>query len=66
MGMVKKAWSTRLDENVLVLAQRVAEAERRSVTAVFEVAVIEYAERRGIAPAGAAPKPPARKPKDEE
>ena len=58
MGMTKKPWSTRLDEDVLALAQRVAEAERRSVTAVFEVAVIEYAERRGIKLAGGGePKP---------
>ena len=56
--MAKKPWSTRLDEEVLALAQRVADAERRSVTAVFEVAVIEYAERRGIRLAeGEQPKP---------
>lgn len=46
--MAKKPFATRLDEEVLALAQRVAEMERRSVTSVIEVAVIEYAQRRGI------------------
>jgi predicted transcriptional regulator len=47
--MVKKSFTTRLDEAVLELAQRVAQAERRSVTSVLEVAVIEYAQRRAMA-----------------
>ena len=45
--MGKKPFTTRLDEAVLELAQRVAEAERRSVTSIFEVALIEYAKARG-------------------
>jgi hypothetical protein len=47
--MVKKPFTTRLDEAVMELAQRMADAERRSVTALIEIAVIEYAERRGEA-----------------
>ena len=34
----------------MALAQRVADAERRSVTSVFEVALIDYAGRKGIRP----------------
>ena len=49
--MAKKSFTTRLDEHVLELAQRIAQAERRSVTSLIEVAVLEYAQRRGIAPA---------------
>ena len=48
--MVKKAFTTRLDETVLAAAQRVADAERRSVTNVIEVALLEYAERKGHLP----------------
>ncbi|MEI8395370.1 MAG: hypothetical protein WCF85_11585 [Rhodospirillaceae bacterium] len=44
----KKPFTTRLDSDVLSLAQRIAEQERRSVTSVIEVAILEYAERRGI------------------
>lgn len=46
--MAKKPFSTRLDDEVLALAERVAAAERRSVTSVIEVAIIEYAQRRGM------------------
>lgn len=46
--MPKKAFTTRLDADVLALAQRLAEAERRSVTSVLEVALIEYARARGL------------------
>ena len=45
--MAKKAFTTRVDEEVLLLAQRIAEAERRSVTSVIEVAVLAYARSRG-------------------
>ena len=48
--MGKKPFTTRIDEEVLELAQRLAEAERRSVTSLIEVAILEYAERRGEAP----------------
>jgi hypothetical protein len=47
--MAKKPFTTRIDEAVLALAQRVADAERRSVTSVFEVALIDYAGRKGLA-----------------
>ncbi len=56
--MAKKSFTTRLDEHVLELAQRIAQAERRSVTSLIEVAVIEYAQRRGVVPA-AVQAPPA-------
>ncbi|TPL38879.1 toxin-antitoxin system HicB family antitoxin [Mesorhizobium sp. B2-4-6] len=45
---MKKPFTTRLDPSVLALAERIADTERRSVTAVIEIALIEYAERRGI------------------
>jgi hypothetical protein len=44
--MVKKPFSTRIDEAVLELAQRLADTERRSVTSLIEVAILEYAGRR--------------------
>ena len=46
--MVKKPFTTRLDEHVLALAQRIAESERRSVTSVIEIALLDYAEKLGI------------------
>jgi hypothetical protein len=45
--MVKRPFSTRIDEAVLELAQRLADTERRSVTSLIEVAILEYSERRG-------------------
>jgi predicted transcriptional regulator len=48
--MVKRPFTTRMDDEILELAQRLAEAERRSVTSLIEVAILEYAERRGEAP----------------
>jgi len=53
--MTKRPFTTRIDEAVLVLAQRVAEAERRSVTSVIEVAILEYGERRGLRVTDAVP-----------
>jgi predicted transcriptional regulator len=50
MCMGKKPFTTRLDGEVLDLAQRLAEAERRSVTSLIEMAILEYAERRGELP----------------
>ena len=47
--MAKKSFTTRLDEDVLALAQRLAEEERRSVTAILELAVIEYGAKRSKA-----------------
>lgn len=52
MCMVKKPFTTRLDDAVLAVAQKVAESERRSVTSVIEVAILEYAERHTPAAVG--------------
>jgi predicted transcriptional regulator len=52
--MPKKPFTTRIDEEILGLAQRLAEADRRSVTTIIELAVLEYAERRGVKPASVA------------
>lgn len=46
--MAKKPFNTRFDEEVIALAQRLAQMERRSMTAIIELAVLEYAERRGV------------------
>jgi predicted transcriptional regulator len=46
--MVKKPFTTRIDEEVLALAQRIADIERRSVTSVIEVAILHYATERGL------------------
>jgi hypothetical protein len=46
--MTKKPFTTRLDPLVLALAEQLAATERRSITAVIELALIEYAERRGV------------------
>jgi hypothetical protein len=42
-------FTTRLDEQVLALAERLALAEQRSVTSVIEIAVPEYFEYHGAA-----------------
>jgi hypothetical protein len=44
----KKPFTTRLDPAILELAERLAELDRRSVTAVIEVALIEFAKQRGL------------------
>lgn len=46
--MPKKPFTTRLDEDVIAIAQQLAERDRRSVTSIIELAVLEYAERRGM------------------
>ena len=46
--MGKTSFTTRLDADVLDLARRLAIADRRSVTAVIEVAVLEYGKHRGL------------------
>lgn len=43
--MAKQRFTTRFDEEVLALAERLATSERRSVTSVFEVALLDYAKR---------------------
>ena len=48
IALSKRPFTSRLDEEVLAVATRLAERERRSVTAILELAVIEYGERRGI------------------
>ncbi|QPC94727.1 toxin-antitoxin system HicB family antitoxin [Mesorhizobium sp. INR15] len=45
----KKPFTTRMDPAILELAERLAALDRRSVTAVIELALIDYAERRGLA-----------------
>jgi hypothetical protein len=45
--MTKKPFTTRFDPDVLALAQQLAKAQRRSITAIIELALIEYAERHG-------------------
>lgn len=44
--MSKKPFTTRLDPELLELAKKIAKAERRSVTAIIELAIIEYAAKR--------------------
>jgi len=46
--MGKKPFTTRIDEDVLAAAQKLAQQERRSVTSVIEVAVLEYAARKAV------------------
>jgi hypothetical protein len=48
--MPKKAFTTRIDGDVLALAQQLAEIERRSVTSILEVAVIDYGRSKGLRP----------------
>lgn len=45
--MSKKPFTTRMDEEVLAVAQRLADVERRSVTSLIEIAVLAYAAARG-------------------
>lgn len=44
----------RVEPALKAMAERIAAAERRSVTSLIELAIIEYAERRGIKPEPAA------------
>lgn len=44
--MSKKPFTTRIDPELLELAKKIAKAERRSVTAIIELAIIEYAAKR--------------------
>jgi hypothetical protein len=46
--MSKKPFTTRMDEDVLAIAQRLATIERRSVTSLIEIAVLEYAARHSV------------------
>ncbi|WP_448956661.1 ribbon-helix-helix protein, CopG family [Labrys neptuniae] len=46
--MPKKPFTTRIDPEILALAQKLAAAERRSITALIEVALLEYAAKRGF------------------
>jgi hypothetical protein len=43
--MVKKPFTTRLDGAILEMAQAIAEHERRSVTSVIEIAIMDYAAK---------------------
>jgi hypothetical protein len=46
--MSKAPFTTRIDEDVLALAKKLADAERRSATSLIELAILEYAEHRGV------------------
>lgn len=46
--MVNQNFTTRPDPKIRALAECVAETERRSLTSLLEVAVLEYAENRGF------------------
>lgn len=46
--MTKKPFTTRLDPAILGLAQHIAAIERRSVTSVIEIALVEYGARHGF------------------
>lgn len=46
--MAKKSFTTRLDEEVLALADQLAKSERRSITAILEIALLEYARAKGM------------------
>ena len=64
--MIKKPFTTRIDEQVLAVAQQLADNERRSVTSLIEIAVLEYAARHQAPPPSQdeiqvlQPDPPAR------
>ena len=58
--MGKKPFTTRIDEEVLAVAQRLAVTERRSVTSLIEVAVLEYGARHGVRPPPRDDTPPSR------
>lgn len=46
--MAKKPFTTRLDEDVIALAQKIAKIDRRSTTSVLEIALLEYAKARAV------------------
>lgn len=48
--MVKQSFTTRIDPAIRALAERVAAAERRSLTGTIEVAILEYAAKQGFHP----------------
>ncbi|WP_435656318.1 ribbon-helix-helix protein, CopG family [Brucella pituitosa] len=50
--MTKKPFTTRLDPQVLELAQQLAKSERRSITAIIELALMEYAENHPLKDSG--------------
>jgi hypothetical protein len=45
--MSRRPISARMDVRVLAIARRLAASENRSITTIFELALLEYAERRG-------------------
>ncbi|WP_413992466.1 hypothetical protein ACMDCR_10450 [Labrys okinawensis] len=47
--MSKQPFTTRIDAEILKLARRIAASERRSITSLIEVALLEYAEKAGFA-----------------
>ncbi|MFK4822880.1 ribbon-helix-helix protein, CopG family [Ochrobactrum quorumnocens] len=50
--MTKKPFTTRLDPEVLELAQQLAKSERRSITAIIELALMEYAQNHPLQDSG--------------
>lgn len=50
MRMVKQSFTTRIDPAIRALAERVAVAERRSLTSIIELSILEYAAKRGFRP----------------
>ena len=47
--MARTQFTVVLDESVLALAQRLADAEHQTIGSVFEAALIEHAGRKGLA-----------------
>jgi hypothetical protein len=46
--MSKPNFTLRFDPKVRALAEKVSQAERRSLTNLIEIALVEYAERHGF------------------
>ena len=47
--MAQTQFTVAIDESVLALAQRIADAEHQPIGSVFEAALIDYAGRKGLA-----------------
>ena len=50
-----RAFTMRSNPKIMDLVQRLADADRRSMTAIFEFAVVEYGRARGFTIKGDAP-----------
>ena len=60
--MAKKSWTTRMDDAVLELAGQIAERERRSITSLIEVLIIERGQQLGLQPMPEQPSVPRNTP----